>query len=283
MKKTYFFPPNFDYPPNGFLWPGRILTDPFDPGTCLNRGDLPAYPDDTPLRESFKIDWNCGEELKRTGLVGLWLRFLQFVGIEASGSISWSLGNTDLYTIPKLETKFIEPSKEFIEDSVMKPEVVACLTETNFETPVYMVTGVKVAYGASMAWDRWSGIAVDAKLAGHGAAGGVPAGGGAETKIDDSKKRNAGFRKSSPIVFAYQVREICYDKHFSLHNKSVDKGAVLYDLEKAGNTANEKRMVLESFFTVAGMASEEETISRTQFHAAAAADESGAECDCMAP
>jgi hypothetical protein len=99
MKKTYFFPPNFDYPPNGFLWPGRILTDPFDPGSCINRGPLQPYPEDTPLRESFKIDWNGDEEHKRTGLFGLWLRFLEFIGIEASESINWTVRNADLYTI----------------------------------------------------------------------------------------------------------------------------------------------------------------------------------------
>src|ERR1700761_2407609 len=106
MKKTYFFPPNFDYPPNGFLWPGRILTDPFDPGTCLNRGELPAYPADTPLRESSKIDWKSGEEHKQSGLIGMWFGFLQLLGIEASGNISWTKGKADLYNIPRLETKF---------------------------------------------------------------------------------------------------------------------------------------------------------------------------------
>jgi hypothetical protein len=241
-----------------------------------------AYPPDTPLRESFKEHWKGDEQIKRTGLVSLWIRFLEFVGIEASGSIQWSKGNADLYTIPRLETKFIEPSKEYIEKVCCNAEIVAHLAETDFEMPLYMVTGVKVAYGAAMAWDRWSHTTAGAKLAGDGAPGGMPVGGGAQARVDDSKTGKQGFRTSSPIVFAFQVREIYYDKNLKLQNKTVDKKAVLYDLEHAGRQANETQ-ILESFLTVDGMASEESTISRIQLRKLAAADESGAECVCAAP
>jgi hypothetical protein len=282
MKKTYYFPPNFDYPPKGFLWPGRILTDPFDPVSCLTREiEVPPYPADTPLRESFKIDWNGDTERKRSGLIGLWLRFLEFVGIETSASISWSKGDADLYTIPRLETKFIEPSKDYIEERAMLPEVASFIVETDFKKPIYLVTGVKVAYGASMAWDKWHEIAAGGKFGASGTAAGAPGGGGFETNAQDSSKQKTGFRKSSPIVFGFQIREIYYDKDLNLQNKSFDKNAVLYDLNNEEKPTEEKKAVVESSLNVVGLADEEETALSLGKQRVTTLDEDGEECECM--
>jgi hypothetical protein len=284
MKKTYFFPPNFDYPPDGFLWPGRIFKKPFEPGTCLNRDPLPAYPADCPLQESKKIDWKGDEERTRSGLFSIWIRFLEFLGIEASGTIHWAVAHSNLYTIKKLETKFFEPSDEYLEQNMLHPAVASYIVKTDFQAPVYMVTGVKVAYGAGMAWENQRTLTVAGKMGGGGPAAGSPASGGTETQVQDSTKKATGYRHSSPFVFAYQIREIYYTKNLELVDKSFDKQAVLYSLDhQAQSTDGTKKPEVTPYHKVGGLGSEEETMKKLAPKVEDSLDEDGEECLCLAP
>ncbi|EFW98662.1 hypothetical protein CMQ_4514 [Grosmannia clavigera kw1407] len=142
FKKTYFLAPNFDYPPGGSLALGSILTNPFDPSTCINAGGGLPFPSDMPVQTSLKLDWRDERSQRRGGAIGLWAQFLNLLGIEAEVGVKCAVDNSSVYQFDKLETQFIEPTKEYIEQSVLDvPSVVSHIIESGYRKPVYMITG----------------------------------------------------------------------------------------------------------------------------------------------
>ena len=283
MKKTYFLSPNFDYPPGGALSLGRILTSPFDPGTCINPdGPLPFHTN-MPVQSTSKRDWKSEKERGHNGLLGLWARFLQFFGLDTGARVDWETKKGDVYEFKLLETQFFDPTKDYIEESVLDLPVATHIVDTDYKKRIYMITGVKIARGADVAVERYR------ELTGHvhggidGTAGGVPVSGGAEAKFRVHEKDNVTFHGSSDFVFAYRLREIYYEKGIKLRDKEFIKGA-LYDLDKPDKSEEEKRLLREEFLRIGRCAEENETADKLGLNGVSALDdEDGERCGCVVP
>ena len=78
MKKTYILAPNFDYFPRGPIDLGHVWINPKDPG----------LPKDVQIHKTWKTDWVSERENQRQGLLSIWARFLQILGIDAESRIS---------------------------------------------------------------------------------------------------------------------------------------------------------------------------------------------------
>jgi hypothetical protein len=54
-----------------------------------------------------------------------------------------------LYTFKKIDTEFFQPDKQYIKKSLKADEVGTFMKEEKYKTPVYMITGMKIARGAT--------------------------------------------------------------------------------------------------------------------------------------
>jgi len=258
MKRTYIPAPNCDYPPGGSIALGRILTDPFDPGTCLNPdGPLP-FPQNMPKQLHTKEDWKHEKQRSHGGLIGLWAKFLQFIGVTVEANVGWSSSKGDVYEFDELFTEFIDPTPEYIENSVLDLPVAKHIIDSAFKDPVYMITGVKIAKGAAVAIGRSRELSGNIRAGVDATSTGTPASGGPEASVNSKRQEDFGFRSSSEFVFAYRLREIYYDKAIKVQHKAV-KGS-LYDLDALGKSAEEDRQILESVLKVGDMADESDTV-----------------------
>lgn len=88
-KKTYFLPPNWDYPPPpaGPLQLGTIITHPITPSRSLNLEALQPIPR---TFQNVKTDWEQTRSQIYEGRFGIWASFLQIVGI--GGDIGFDKG-----------------------------------------------------------------------------------------------------------------------------------------------------------------------------------------------
>lgn len=258
MKKTYIPAPNCDYPPDGYLALGRILTDAFDPGTCLNPdGPLP-FPPNMPKKSHPKRDWKDEKQNTSGGLIGLWAKFLQFIGVTAEVEVQWNNSKEDVYEFEELITESIEPTREYVENSVLDLPVARHIVDSAFRDPVYMITGVRIAKGAKVAIGRSREMSGKIRAGVNGMLESTTASGGPEAELRSNRQEDLSFHSESPFVYAYRLREIYYDKTLNVQHKPV-KGS-LYSLDSLGKSVEEDRHVLENVLKVDDVADERDTI-----------------------
>ena len=230
QKKTYIPLPNFDYPLDGPIVLGSIITDPTDPGRSLNRGAIVPRGTDCPVDESSKKDWKGSNERQTSGRAGIWAKFVDVVAGSNLGVEGGKSGD-DNYEFSEMETKFFEPSFQYIAQSMEVPAVTEYMRKTAFRKKIYMVTGLKTVRGAKVASERKRGIGADAQVGIGGAAAGLPIQLGPDLSGKVSKVDRESFGGSSDFVFAMRLREIFYQKgrQTGLMDKEYTKGA-FYDL-----------------------------------------------------
>lgn len=225
MKKTYFLAPNLDYPPSSNISLGRIWTDPSDPGTCINPdGPLP-FPSNMQVQHGHKTDWKNKTGGQHKGLIGIWARFLQVVGIDAEANVTWHNSKGDTFEFMKLYTEFIDPTTEYYTQSVLEPSVADYIAETKFRKSIYMITGVKIARGADVKQESSKEAGTHLKAGIDGTTTAAPVAVGPEVTISSSKSETTSSKGSSDFVFAYRLREIYYSKGKFKHREH-NKGAL---------------------------------------------------------
>ena len=232
MKKTYFLAPNLDYPPSSNISLGRIWTDPSDPGTCINPdGPLP-FPSNMQVQHGHKTDWRNKTGGQHKGIIGIWARFLQVVGIDAEARVTWNNSKGDKFEFKTLDTEFIDPTMEYYTQSVLAPSVAEYIVDTKFRKSIYIVTGVKIARGADVEQARSKEAGTHLKAGVDGTATAAPVAAGPEVTISSSKSETTSSKGSSDFVFAYRLREIYYSKGKVKHREH-NKGA----LQDVGGTS----------------------------------------------
>ncbi|KAL8732950.1 MAG: hypothetical protein Q9181_003756 [Wetmoreana brouardii] len=229
QKKTYILLPNFDYPPNGPVALGSIITDPSDPGRSLNRGAIIPRPADCPVDISTKRDWKGTKQRQLEGRAGIWAKFVEVVAGGNIG-IQGHRSGDDVYEFKEMETQFFEPTFRYVAQSMDLPAVTEYIKNTAFRKNTYMVTGLKVVRGAKVAIERRRGFGGDAQLGVGGAAAGLPVQLGPDLSAKVAKVDKESFEDASDFVFAMRLREIYYQKGkpAGLTDRGYNKGA-LYD------------------------------------------------------
>ncbi|KAI9892664.1 MAG: hypothetical protein M1814_001358 [Vezdaea aestivalis] len=201
---------DFSYPADGPLSPGRILSDPFDPGSCLNPSGIVPISSTTPLQ--YQSVHNAKESAYSAveGYAGLWATFsAAIVGVTIGANTKYVAdGKWDFKT---LETRFFDPSREYVERSMQQEEVCEWLRATKFKKEVYMVTGVKIAKGAKRTSTNWKqkGGNFEAGLSGEPA--GVPSKIGPYGGGEALHHGTSSFEQAEDFVFAFRLREIFFE------------------------------------------------------------------------
>ena len=226
---TYFLTPNCDFPANGLITLGSIIVHPKTPQKCLNhrenqRVEVPIED----VQESFKDNWEDTIKAARNNKATLWASFLQMIlGFGTDVSVGITRESEDVYKFRRLETKFFEPDAAYIQKSMEAEGVTAYVTATRYKKPVYMVTGVKIARGASVTgktlrqYEAKLNIGLDGTIL-----TGVPVSGGPSVETTKTNERGVGFENGSDYVFAYRVVRIQLGKDGNMKGyKEYAKGA----------------------------------------------------------
>lgn len=273
MGKTYFLSPNLDYPPSS-IGLGSIWTDPGDPGSCINRdGPLP-FPPNMPIEKSWKTDWINERDRRRKGLIGIWARFLQVVGMDAQASVTWEKIIASAYKFERLDTEFVEPTAKYVEESVLSDPIAQYIIANDFKKPVYMITGAKIARGADVALANSKEAGTHVRAGVDGIPGGIPGKAGPEVTISSKDSEKTSFGGSSDFVFAYRLRKIFYEKG-RVRDTEYNKGT-LYGIGAGGideATSSPSRPILK--FT--GIAKVDASTKSGEFKAELAIDENDEE------
>ena len=232
VRPTYIVAPNWDFLPDGPISLGSLVTDPKNPARSLNRKNRePIEPTD--ITTSPKHNWSITHEELLLGRVGIWASFLAPIfGFGADSAIHGNRDKDELYACKTLETIYFQPDQAYIAKSLQDP-VVKAYTEKFWHMCVYMVTGVKIARGATLKTSSGTGFGAEVKIGLDGTPGGVPAGGGPKVTGETKKKITVKFGRSEDFVLAYQLIRIKPKKDGSFVEKDYNKWALLDDDEES--------------------------------------------------
>lgn len=132
----------------------------------------------------------------------------------------------------------------YVEKVFAAPAVQTYLSVTKRAKPVYVVTGLKVARGASMESSR--SVTKGARLKLGFAHPGVPIEGGPDVGVSRTREEGVSFQESSDFVIAVRVEKIVVDKKGTRQAKTTlhVKGATMEDDDK-GQKGKKTEFVME--------------------------------------
>ncbi|KAG8530271.1 uncharacterized protein KY384_004772 [Bacidia gigantensis] len=282
MGKTYYYSPNWSYPPGGSIDLGRIWTSPDDPRTNLTplASSIPEVPP-----EEIQKGWKEGQKHEthpgRGGTLGLWAKFLEvFIGIERTE-------NTTLQT-RREDTWFFNPRPDdttFLEAAVAEEAVQNFIIKNDYRKNVYMVTGVKISRAASGSHEESKRTELSMSAQGDGAPAGIPVSAGADLGLYSNNHTTSSFDDSSDFVFAYRMSKVYYEKAdpLELRHKPHSKGAALSGLEDEMGEPAEIEEQLDTI-KVLGLASQDTALGGSTLEKEVLVDEtSGEECTVLIP
>lgn len=274
MGKAYFLAPTRDCPPSGPIALGNIIVSPSVPEEALNSNLIP--PTET-IHESYQTNWQAEMGHHKDGKLGIWTGFLQFLGIGVDVGVEHSRYYGDIYRFDRLETHFFLPSTEYVEKCVRSPNVQDHIIKSRFRSNIYMVTGIKIARGASIASIRLRERGTYLHFGVNGAPLGLPLSIGPEASISSASTHSVSFDGASDFVFAFRLREIHYSQKQKVTHRSYDKGVLsgIHDgTEDVAEVPTEEIDVL-------GPADKDLTGEDVDEEALSVLDDDGEPCECV--
>lgn len=227
MVKSYFLAPNFTTapPPEGPIKLGSILHSISDFKT-LNR-TVQAIP----VAQLHPVDERTGFQIYLAQLhsadFSLTAKVLGLLGLGTSASIERTKGSETLLSCKRLDTFAFEPTESYINESMKDSKVRSFMRSSRFRRPVYMVTGLKVARGASStsSTSRLVAIRDDISLVPSG----IPVPVGEKAGYASSTDIMEKWDSSTDFIVAFKVRKIWLDRKKEVQHQAHIKMAVMQD------------------------------------------------------
>ncbi|KAJ4012484.1 hypothetical protein NW752_008181 [Fusarium irregulare] len=227
MVKEYFLAPNFTTapPPEGPIKLGSIIRNinEFEP---LNEHDQTIPTTQlSPLDVKNSLDISLDD--LHSAHLSLTARALDVLGLGTGTSIQRTKGTNCIISCKHLETQTFNPTSSFIRDSMGDPGVQYYMKSSWFRYPVYMVTGLKVARGASSTSSSSSVVAVehDTSLLLAGTPASVGMSSGYARNINHMEKWDT----STDFIVAFKVKKVWLDRKDEVNYKGYNKRAVMRD------------------------------------------------------
>ncbi|KAI6089779.1 hypothetical protein F4821DRAFT_52744 [Hypoxylon rubiginosum] len=233
---TYIPSPNWDIPADSdIVVLGRLIKDPKNPESKIPYSSTDPVPP-AKIYEGEKIDWQTTLDKLRSGNIGLWAKCLQAIG----GQLSFNQLKSSMedHKFANLETKYFLPEDEYLALAIKDTGVQAYLQVHNWRVPVYLITGIKIARGASVSTESSTDRSAKAEVKMDATSADVPVEVGPEASWESKKKSGTSYGGSTDYIFAYQLMEMRPKKGGKpSSNKTHVKGAVFGRGEEGGDIA----------------------------------------------
>lgn len=139
----------------------------------------------------------------------------------------------ETYSFEHVHTVWFSPSQSYISQVVKEKAVADFLKQTDYEEAVYIITGIKTVEGASVTTSINRNRNAKASVGFDGTPMGVPVSVGPDAGYEAENAREATFKNSSCVVWAYQLKEVKVKRGGEVKSKDFVKGA-LFGEDKEG-------------------------------------------------
>lgn len=211
IRKAYFLSPSDNISPGTGIKLGQVFCD-------LKRANervgepVPISQGNIHTDNKYSWRWLCSgnfstEMTISAKILSLFLGF----GPEVGGSLSRE--SKIEYRATRLETIYFEPDLDYVNASLTTADVLNFVSD-NPSVDLFMITGIKIAYGASKR-------AVDANTRGakvgtswEATGAGIPVSGGIESEFSSHSGTSESYSGSTDMVLAFKVNKIITRRPF---------------------------------------------------------------------
>ncbi|KAL2155998.1 hypothetical protein VTH82DRAFT_742 [Thermothelomyces myriococcoides] len=259
QQPTYHLAQNYTTlpPPDGPLDLGTIVADLQSFFPINQGGSRTTIPHD---QKYIDIKEGVTAHVKSTsnGEARFLARFLSgFIG--SNTDISRRRIEEHAFKIAQLETVYFYPSASYIRQCLDLADVQEYLDMANHRVPIYLITGLKIARGATVSTERGRENALTAGADVHMLSVGPNNGeAGIHTAVSTASETVSSFEKPADFVLGIQVLKLFYKRvslfsQPSLVTKRVNKNAVLLgdddsfseeEMEKEENLDDEETFII---------------------------------------
>lgn len=200
---TYIPAPNWDIQADSdIVVLGRLIKNPQDPESKLRTP--PFRPSKTEC--GMKTDWRTTLEEIHSAKIGLWAKCMQYI----EGGISFSVLKSKIenHKFDTLETTYFLPEDEYFDQVLGDPDLQAYFEVTGRRKPVYLITGLKIARGASASTETSNEQSTHTELKFDGTSSAIPINAGPEIDLDPKVTRGISYGGSTDYIFAYRLTRI---------------------------------------------------------------------------
>ncbi|GAB7326549.1 hypothetical protein MBLNU13_g10534t2 [Cladosporium sp. NU13] len=244
-KSVWFLPRTRDRPVISAIRLGDIVESPWSPEEALNDEPPPAINPGL-LRRQIEESWSWTKETELSRSGGVFATFLQLLGIGGDVEGTRTNTNVDLYEVDRMVTEEFLPDKQYLRQCIEDAGVRDTFVGPSRKSKVYMVTGLKIAYGAIKAAEMMKECGVRAKIGVDASALGVPVAMGPQGHWSSCVTESLTADKSD-FVFAFKLRRLKFKKG-ELWGQAFDRGAQ-YGLTQEPNESDsdEEELDVEDF------------------------------------
>ena len=221
-KSVWFLPRTRDRPVISAIRLGDVIESPWSPEEALNDGPPPALKPGL-LRRQIEESWSWTKETELYRGGGIFASFLQVLGIGGDVEVTRANTNVDLYEVDRMVTEEFLPDKQYLRQCIEDPGVRDMFVGPSRKSELYMVTGIKIAYGAIKAAETMKERGFRAKIGVDASALGVPVALGPQGHWSSRVTESLTADKSD-FVFAFKLRRLKFKKG-ELTGQAFDRGA----------------------------------------------------------
>lgn len=203
LNPTYIPSPNWDINADSdIVVLGRLIKDPHEPESKLRA--FPITP--STIYEGKKTDWQTTLDEIRSAKIGLWAKCMQY--LEGGVSFSKIKSKLENHKFDTLETTYFLPEDEYFDRILGDLDVQAYFEVTGRRKPIYLITGLKIARGASASTETSTEMSTQAELKFDGTTSAIPINVGPEIGHDSKTARGISYSGSTDYIFAYRLTRI---------------------------------------------------------------------------
>ncbi|KAJ4357088.1 hypothetical protein N0V85_009519, partial [Neurospora sp. IMI 360204] len=141
----FYYAPTWDWPPEGPIKLGNVITS-------IDKPEQPLYtaplPDESDVYSSEKTEVEYSKEKLREGKFSILTTFLTILGVGVDVGAQWERSTDDLYLFQRVQTTQFIPQQSYLQKCVSADPVRRYLNRSRYRKPVYIITGLKTVHGA---------------------------------------------------------------------------------------------------------------------------------------
>ena len=222
IKSVWFLPRTRDHPFIAAISLGDIIETPWKPEEAVNH-DPPPVIDPERLRHREEKSWSWSRESERSVSGGLFASFLEFLGLGGDLEGGTERLHADTYTVERMVTDEFIPDQPYLKQCIQDPGVRSKFIGPARKSHIYMVTGLKLAYGATKVREVMKKKSVHAQFGVDATLAGVPISVGPKGHWESGVAERSEANEAD-FVFGFKLRKLRYKKGEVFH-KEYDRGA----------------------------------------------------------
>jgi hypothetical protein len=229
-KKFYFLTPVTEFPPDSIIKLGSIISHPRLVGEPINHS--PVAPQSFFENVMVHNDPNSYVTVDRSrgGHLSIFAEFLANIGINGEVKGDKSSSGQEQWFFENLQTIWFNPSNEYIAKSLEDNLVQEYIHQGKSwlgHSKLYLVTGIKIAYGAKSVLQYAEKHGIGFKLGVDLTPIGAPVNVGPDVGYHGEDKLKKGADGSDAFVFAFRLRQIKVSLAGEIKHQDAKKGTVI--------------------------------------------------------